>query len=205
MAYHEKSAGGALGIKLSLDINGRSVNQTLWATSGDAKGNKNTWKKGDKSGYLPGFVAANHVALLASGQSLQAVMNSSEEKVIKVYDFDTKSDQPTTKRVMVDLLNKEISLGMEKITVNKEEKDGNGDYQPTSETRDINEIVKVFHAKDGRTVAEIKGQSDTGTFRDQWADKYTGVTRIKAKNIASSTGAIGGVASVAKPTEALFQ
>ena len=74
LAYVQKSEGGALGLVLQAKTNqGRDIRQTLWMTSGTAKGGQNFYT--DKSGtkqYLPGFIAANAGAIKKPTTSLFA-------------------------------------------------------------------------------------------------------------------------------------
>ncbi len=55
LAYGMKSAGGAKGLVLHAKTSqGRDIRQTLWTSSGNAKGNKNYYEKDGKKNYLPG-------------------------------------------------------------------------------------------------------------------------------------------------------
>ena len=72
LAYLEKSSGGALSLVLNLETDAkREIRQTLWMTSGNAKGNLNYFvnKDGEKQ-YLPGFTHANALTLLTIGKEI---------------------------------------------------------------------------------------------------------------------------------------
>jgi len=208
MAYLQKSAGGALGLFLTFKTEGdKEIRQTLWVTSGDAKGNKNYYedKKREKQ-YLPGFNMANSLCLLTLGKEISAL--TTEEKVLNIYSPDAKAEVPTKVQVLMDLLNQEILVGLIKQTVDKTAKDGAGVYQPTGETREENEIDKFFRARDKMTTAEIRAQATEPAFYDAWAKKWTGNLRDKSSKTAGTAGAPGASSPAAtgtkKPASSLF-
>ena len=207
MAYLNKSAGGALGLVLNLQAEGgREVRQTLWMTSGTAKGATNfyTDKNGEKQ-YLPGFNHANGLCLLSVGKEISQM--DTETKVVKIYSPEAKAEVPTKVEVLTDLLGKEILVGLLKQTVDKTKKNDSGFYMPTGETRDENEIDKLFRAADRMTTAEIRAKASEASFAMTWETKNAGVTRNKAKGAAA-----GGTAGVPmmptggtkKPATSLF-
>lgn len=210
MAYLTKSQGGALGMVLTLKTDaGKEIRQTLWMTSGTAKGAKNYYedKNGEKK-YLPGFNHANSLALLTCGKEISAM--DTETKVVNIYSAEAKSEVPTKVEVPMDLLGKEIIVGLLRQTVDKTKKnEATGIYEATGETRDENEIDKLFRARDRMTTAEIRAQAETATFIDTWSTKFTGTTRDKSKGASGTAGAPkvpGAVAAAAakKPTTSLF-
>ena len=214
MAHATQSAGGAMGLVLTLKTDaGQEVKQTLWMTSGTAKGCKNFYegKDGQKQ-YLPGFIAANSLCLLAAGKEIAQM--DTETKVINLYSPEAKAEVPTKVEVLMDLLGKEIIAGIVKQVVDKTKKNDAGIYEPTGETREENEIDKFFRARDKMTTAEIRAQAEKAVFIDTWAAKFTGVTREKAKGAGAAAGTAGvpkvsgGVMAAAagakKPTTSLF-
>lgn len=212
-AHVTKSAGGAIGMVLNLKTeDGREVRQTLWMTSGTAKGCKNYYedKNGDKQ-YLPGFILANSLCLLTVGQELSSL--ETEQKVIPLYNAESKSEIPTKVDMLMDLVGKEVIAGIVRQTVDKTKKnDATGVYEPTGETRDENEIDKFFRARDRMTTAEIRAQAETASFIETWDAKMTGKTRDRTKGAAGAAAANKGAAglpkaaaaSSAKPTTSLF-
>ena len=209
MAYLTKSVGGAVGMVLNMKTDaGRDIRQTLWMTSGTAKGGANfyTDKNGEKH-YLPGFNHANSLALLATGKEISAV--DTEMKMVNVYSPEVKAEVPTKVEVLMELLNKEIIVGLIKQTVDKTIKnEATGAYEPTGETKEENEIDKFFRAKDRMTTAEIRAQSDEATFIETWDQKWTGKVRNKSKGgsgtagVPKMPGAVLGGSK--KPTTSLF-
>ena len=215
MAHGTQSAGGAMGLVLTLKTEaGQEVKQTLWMTSGTAKGCKNFYegKDGQKQ-YLPGFIAANSLCLLTVGKEISEV--DTETKVINLYSPEAKAEVPTKVEVLMDLLGKEITVGIIKQVVDKTKRnDATGMYEPTGETREENEIDKLFRTRDGMTTAEIRAQADKAVFIDTWATKWTGVTKEKAKGAGAvagtagvpkmAGGALAAAAAAKKPTTSLF-
>jgi hypothetical protein len=216
LAYITKSTNGAMALNLLLADDDGEVRQQLWVTNRNGQ-NFYTDKKGDKQ-YLPGFNMANSLALLTVGKEIAAL--DTEDKVINLYNFDTKGDVPTKVDMIVDLLGKEVLVGLIKQTVDKtqknpnfdqskpEHKDTNPSYVPTGETRDENEIDKFFRAEDRMTSSEIKARATEAVFADTWDKKWTGVTRNRAKGAPAGTGTagapqVGGAAST-KPQQSLF-
>lgn len=207
VAYVSTSSGGALALNTIFDYNGKEVRQQFWMTSGNDKGNKNTYTKDGKEFYLPGFISANSLALLTVGKEISQL--DLEEKTIKLYDFEAKGEVPTKVQVFTELTGQTITAGVQKQTVDKNidsgQVDGNGRkiYVPSGETRDINEVVKFFRADDGLTVPEIEAQVTEAKFKNDWDAKYTGKTINKAKG--SKDGVTAGAPSAgAKPTKSLF-
>jgi hypothetical protein len=214
LAYLTKSAGGAIGLVLHAKTEAAGeIRQTLWMTSGTAKGAKNYYEKDGAKHYLPGFTLANSLALLAAGKEIAQL--DTETKVVKVYSSEAQAEVPTKVEVPVDLLDKEILIGLIKQTVDKNVKDDDGKYVPTGETREENEIDKFFRARDKMTVAEIRAQAEEATFVNLWDQKWTGKERNKAKGAAAGgtaglpkaagAGAGAGAGTNAKkPTTSLF-
>lgn len=209
MAYLNKSAGGALGLVVNMKTSaGREVRQTLWMTSGTAKGGKNYYEKDGQKNYLPGFIHANALALLTTGTEISDL--DTETKVVNVYSPEAKAEVPTKVEVVMDLLGKEIVVGLIKQKVDKTKKnDSTGIYEPTGETREENEIDKLFRAKDRMTTAEIRSKAAEAQFAKVWEDKWTGLTRDKSKGTSGAAGMpkVPGAAAAAgskKPTASLF-
>ncbi len=206
-AYLMKSDGGAVGLVLNAKTDsGRELRQTLWMTSGKAKGGNNYYV--DKDGlkqYLPGFNLANSIALLAAGKEISDC--ATETKVVNVYSTTAKAEVPTQVEMVMDLLNKDVIFGVIKQIVDKTAKNDAGVYVPTGETRVENEIDKCFRARDRMTTAEIRAQATEAAFIDTWSAKWDGKERNKAKgaSAAGTAGAPKGAAPASKkPSQSLF-
>lgn len=209
MAYLTTSQGGAMGMVLHLKTEeGREFRQTLWMTSGTAKGCKNYYEKDGKKQYLPGFILANGLCLLTVGKEVAQM--DTEDKVVNVYSPEAKAEVPTKVKVFMDLLGKDIYVGLIKQVVDKTAKnDATGVYEPTGETREENDIDKLFRGKDKLTVAEIRAQATESVFFDQWVAKWEGKTKERAKGAAGNgvAGAprVGAAAAQnKKPSQSLF-
>lgn len=196
MAYLNKSKGGALGLNLHFktDAN-QEFRQTLWVTSGDAKGNKNYYEnqQGEKN-YLPGFIHADAICMLTLGHGLADM--DTEEKVVNVYSPEAKAEVPTKVQVLVDLLGKEVLVGLQKQEVDKRAKnEATGKYEATGEIRMENEIDKIFCARDGfegMTTSEIRAKATEASFIARWKDKWEGKTRDRTTKQSGNTGAQQG-------------
>jgi hypothetical protein len=211
MAYINKASSGALGLALTLKtIDGKDIRQTLWMTSGTAKGCKNYYEKDGEKHYLPGFTHANALCLLTVGKEISQL--DTETKVINLYSAEAKAEVPTKVEVVMDLLNQEIIAGIIKQTVDKTKKnEATGAYEATGETREENEIDKFFRAKDRMTTAEIRAQATEAVFINSWDQKWTGKTKDRAKGSAAGLpgvpklgGAPAAAAGTKKPTTSLF-
>lgn len=211
LAYITKSEGGALGLVLEAKAEAGNIRQTLWMTSGTAKGCKNYYEKDGVKNYLPGFIAANALSLLTVGKEISEL--ETETKVINAYNKDAKAEVPTKVEMLTDLLGQEILVGLIKQTVDKTAKDATtGMYMPTGETREENEIDKFFRASDRKTTAEIRAQVEAAAFADTWEQKWAGKTRDKASKVAGTSGApktgfagtAANQATAKKPATSLF-
>nr|DAV70387.1 MAG TPA: Single stranded DNA binding protein [Caudoviricetes sp.] len=203
VAYFTSAASGAVAINLQGDVDGKEVRQQFWVLSGNDKGNKNTYTKDGKEYYLPSFLTANSLALLTVGKELSQL--DVEKKVIKLYDFDAKEERPTEVDVLVELTGQLIQAGIQKQTVDKNEKGDDGKYYPTGETREINEIVKFFRYDDGLTVPEIEKGVTEAKFKDDWVTKWAGkvINKAKGNKDGAKTGLSSGGAKTG--TSSLFK
>jgi len=184
-AHIGKAASGALSLVVSFKTDdGRSFRQTFWMTSGSAKGCKNYYEKDGEKHYLPGFVQANSLALLTVGQEISQL--DTEQKVIPLYNAEAKAEVPTKVDMVMDLVGKEILVGVLKQIVDKTKKnEATGTYEPTGETREENEVDKFFRARDKMTTAEIRAQAEEANFYKVWSEKWTGKVKEKAKGVAA--------------------
>lgn len=189
LAYLNKSAGGALALNIHFKTaEGREGRQQLWMTSGDAKGNKNFYedKQGNKK-FLPGFLHANALCLLTVGKEISQMVP--EQKVVNLYNPELKKEVPTQTDVLVELIGQEVYLGLQKQVVDKNVKADNGTYVPSGETRETNELDKVFRLRDKMTVAEIKAQATEPAFFNTWTERFAGKVIDRTNKQAGAAGA----------------
>lgn len=206
-AYAGEASSGAKSVTFQFEAaDGTKFKNTQYVTSGKAKGGKNYYETKDgKKRYLPGFTTTNNICLLSAGKELHEI--EMEEKVINLYDKDAGKEVPTKVMMLMDILGKEITLGVIKQIVDKNVKDGAGNYVPSGETREENEVDKVFRARDGMTVAEIKAQAEEAVFINTWKEANEGKTRNKAKG--AQNGSVAGAPTAAAssapaPAKSLF-
>ena len=204
LAYVTKSAGGATGMVLHFKTDSkRDIRQTLWMTSGTAKGGKNYYEKDGQKNYLPGFLLAQSLALLAAGKEVSDL--DIETKVVSIYNREAKAEVPTKVEMVMDLMNKPILIGLVKQKVDKTAKADSGEYVPTGETREENEIDKFFRASDRKTTAEIRAQVEEASFVDVWNDKWNGQVKDKSGKGGNGTAGVPAkAASTKKPQASLF-
>ena len=192
-AYTDESTGGAAFLDLALVAeDGRTLKQRIYYTSGRAKGQSITYAAKDKSGkptgeerYLPGFTLCDELYQVTTGYSLANM--KTEEKMVKTWDSEAGKELPQNKDVCMDLKGKKVALAvLEKIIMKQVNKDGN--WVDSSETRNMNEVEKAFHAETGQTATELDKDEDAAwvdswlaKFKDEVIDKTTGSTKSGSK------------------------
>ena len=208
LAYLQKAASDALALVVHLTTeDNKDVRQQFWMTSGKEKGCKNYFvdKKGEKQ-YLPGFNMANSLCLLTVGKEISQM--ETETKVVNLYSSEAKAEVPTNVEMLTELLGKQVLGGLIKQIVDKTAKDAAGNYQPTGETREENELDKLFRERDGKTTAEILAQAPEAVFIETWKKKWVGQVKDKSTKTAGTAGApkAAGAAATgtAKPQNSLF-
>lgn len=202
LAYFTKAKSEAVGmvVHFKTDDN-KEMRQTLWITSGKNKGGKNYYEKDGQKHYLPGFNQANSIARLTVGKELSQL--DTEMKMVNIYSPEVKKEVPTQVEVPVELIGQKVLVGVIKQTVDKTVKTDNGSYIPTGETRQENDIDKIFRLKDRMTTAEILANAEEASFADAWEAKWTGKERNRSKGASGTAGAPKAVANK-KPTSSLF-
>lgn len=204
-AFAGQSAGGARSVTLILDMGGEYT-ETVYVTNKQGE----NWfiNQNDKSKKvpLPGFTTINDICIVTTGKEL--FEQDSEEKVVKIYDYDEKKELPKSVPMLVELVGKTFWAGLLKTIEDKNAKnESTGEYEPTGETREANNIEKVFHEPTKMTVPEATAlQEGKGTgepiFFNKWVEKNKGVTRNKSKAGAdgAKSGRPGGGNSNSAPT-----
>ena len=208
LAYVSKASSGALALNVTFKDDEGEVRQQFWMTSGTAKGCKNYYedKQGQKH-YLPGFVHANALTLLTVGKEIGQL--DTEKKVVNLYSSTEKKEVPTQVDMLMDLIGQEVLVGLLKQTVDKTAKDAAGVYQPTGESREENEVDKIFRARDKMTTAEIRAQAEQANFFAVWEQKWAGKVKDKTTK-GANTGTAGAPRQAAaaggnsRPTTSLF-
>lgn len=196
MAYGGSSASGALNVTLVFDFDGQEYRETVYVTNKDKQNFYLT--QNNKKAPLPGFTTVEDVCLIATNTPLSE--QNIEDKSIKVFDFEQKTEVLQTVPMFVDLLNKPIAVGIKKRIVNKKTKADDGSYVDTAETREENFIDKIFHPELKLTVAEARHEKPAD-FWDKWIAANQGKVFDKTKKVA---GGAKPASTQAAPRKSLF-
>lgn len=187
VAYLGKSSGGATSITVIAMLGDKEFRSTQYVTN--KKGENWFLNKNDptKKVPLPGFTIIDDLCLCTTGKPLSE--QSAEEKMLNIYDADAKKEIPKAVNVLVELIGADVSLAIEKVIVDKNVKNAAGDYVPTGETREENEVAKVFNADQRLTVAEARAGETQPKFWDAWLERNKGKTRDKTDKSGGAAGA----------------
>lgn len=153
---------------LCVVVNGKEVTRQVWMTN---KAGDVTYTKDGETHNLPGYNQINSLAMMLLSKEIGDC--EVEEKTLKLYDFDARKEVPQAVECFVELHGKDLQVAIQRQTIDKTEKnDSTGDYEPTGETRDVNEFIKFFPEDKLATLSEIaefiKGLG--GTFDDVMSD-----------------------------------
>lgn len=198
MAYQGLSKKGANSLVLVFKTReGKELRFTIWVTSSTEKGGTHYYvdKNGEQQ-YLPGFNQANSLARLTNDKELFQLIT--EDKVVNIYDFTARKEIPTTVPVFTELLDKDVFVGVIKQISDKRAKNASGEYVPTGETREENDVDKFFRASDGLTATEIKAGADHPEFMTRWKKKWEGQIRDRSVGVAKNAGTPGMPAGAGK-------
>lgn len=200
-AFLKQSEKGAYALDTHFDLGeGKQHKETFWITN-QAGSNTYTNQNGEKN-YLPGFITADSLALLTAGQPLSNL--NSEDKIVKLYDNSVQQEVPTKVPMFMDIVGKQVKLGLLKQTVFKTAKnDATGKWENTSETREENVVDKFFRASDSKTTSEIRAKADQASFINDWESQWSGKVRDKTKGKATNqTKPVSN--GTPKPTTSMF-
>lgn len=194
-AFFGMSNSGARNVTLEVKLeNGFKLTETIYITSGAAKGGKNYYESNDVKKYLPGFILIDHLCLLTTDVPLAS--QEVDERVAKVYKDGTMQNAQV--QSLVDLIGKPVKLG---VILLKKAKFADGAY--TSDVVTINTIDKVFDVESSKTVQEIKEEAEEASYIQTWSEYWEGKTKedkslkeAPAGNSSSSSSKASGVSSV---------
>lgn len=191
MFYGIESSGGAMGVELVLDIDGKEYSETVYVTSGKEKGQKNFFEKDGKKYPMPGFTTINDIVLVSTGKELKDL--EFEDRVVEAWDRDAGKKVNKTVQAAPELFGVDLLVAIQQVKENKQKKnDATGKYEDVDgEFRDSNNIVKVF-AQDKRTVRETLDEEETASFHDAWLEKNKDKTYDKTKKASGNAAAAGG-------------
>lgn len=195
MAYALQSDSGARGIAFTLiDANGQSLRETMYVTSGTAKGGTNyyTDQKGHRK-YLPSFTLANDLCLAITGKELFDMAGTEKEIKLTTWVDDQPVEGLHKKQVLMDLIGGRVSLGVLQV-----QEDG---YPDATVARERNAIDKVFTYGSRLTIVEKEAGLKEGLFVEKWLERNLGKTKDSRKLSKNSTGSAPAAVSGA-PTGA---
>ena len=192
MVYLNQAASEAQSFNIILENSeGRELRESFWIRSGKTKGKKVYYDKDGKQFPLPGYSLANSLCIAATGESLAKCISSAEKKTINVWNSELKKEMPTERPVIMCLVNKPVKVAVHQVVEDKVAKGTNGQYEPTGQSRTVNNC-KFFGNADGKTAEEIT-KNEEATMFDRWAAKNTGTVIDKSnKSKANSAAAIMG-------------
>ena len=207
LAFAGQTQGGSKFLTVHFDVDGKEQRHTFYVTN---KQGQNYYVKNDKKEFLPGWNQANALCLLTNDKELPQM--AAEEKMVKLYDFDTKTEVPKAVPVLVDLIGGKVKLAIENQLqdVNVETAPGSKVYVPSGKTKNVNEVVKVFYAEDGRTTTEIRNGVQEAKFMGEWLERNKGQVRDRTdKKTPAQAGrpglpGAGAAPGSMKPANSLF-
>ena len=194
-----------LTLKENADGTGKVLEDTIYVKSGKEKGGKSYYT--DKNGQqqpLPGFLLIDTLCRILVGKALKEVPTTT--MACEVYDSTEKKRVTQQVKMLKTLLKKPIYVAVLKQVVDKQVKGDDGKYVNTGETREDNEIVKFFRAKDKKSATECEANNDQpAAFFDTWKANWERKVRDRSsnKNKPAPTGASSGPGVTAmfdKPT-----
>jgi len=207
MVYLDQTESDAVSFNIELvNSDGKTLEEAFWIKSGKAKGNKvwYTGKNGKKM-PIPGYLSADHLCRAVLGQNLETVRQTAEKKTVSVYNKEQGKKVPTERPVITQLLNKPVKVAVHQIIEDKQAKNGNGQYVPTGETRNVNECKFFGNVENGKTADEIK-KNQPATMFERWSTKNTGIVINKSGKTKSDTSAASIMDSKpTDPTDSLFK
>lgn len=161
------------------DANGNRHREQIWISNKEG-GNQYKDKKTSKMEYLPGFLLANSICLLAAGIPL--IKATVETKTINVWNSEKKAEVPTDVPMITNVLGKPIKLAIQQTRKNKQVKNDSNVYVNTAEERIEVGIAKAFRFDSNKTEAEIRNKADA-KFMDEWLTANKGKVRDQYKKV----------------------
>jgi dimeric dUTPase (all-alpha-NTP-PPase superfamily) len=164
-AYTSKAAkSDADSFNLILEINGREVRQQIWVSNRSGGLTYKDKKTGEEKN-LPGYNLVSSLTMLVASKDLGEM--DVEKLTFNLWDFEAKKEMPQAVDCFSELHGEMIQVALQRQTVDKT-KLIDGKYQPTGDTRDINEIVKFFPEEKLVTISDVSRfvESLGGNFHD---------------------------------------
>lgn len=200
LAYVSRADSGVMSIVFDFDIGGKTFKSEQYISNKEGKNYFMTKpKQGDpKRAPLPGFTVVDDICNFATGKGLKS--QPTEEKTIKLYNFEQKKDLPTPVQVLTDLIGKKVGIAVWKTQEYKKVKQ-DGAYVNTSEEVSRNEIEKAVHPDTAATMEETAEKKDV-KWASGWVARNKGKTKDKRKGDRGGPPQAGnsGGSGAAKPS-----
>lgn len=175
-AYAGESQNGAMSVSFIFDFGGREYRETYWVTNRNKENFFRNQQDQTKKIPLPGFTIVNDICLVTTDSPLSE--QDTEDKVMNMWDPESKKELPKSVKMLTGLLGKEVSVGIFKQLENKSDKVGE-EYVPNADTREVNVTDKIFHYPTNMTVAEAQQGQQEAKFHGLWLDKNKGTVKDK--------------------------
>ena len=159
----------ARALNICITIGKTDVTRQIWMTNGQGDVTYKDKNSGEMKN-LPGYNQVNALArMLLSKEIGQLDM---EDKTLKLYDYESKKEINQSVPCFEELHGVELQVAVQKQIVDKTQKQDDGSYEPTGETRMQNEFVKFFPESVPVTLSEIEAKIKSlgGDFDDVLAD-----------------------------------
>lgn len=177
-AYLSESKNGALALNIQTqDKEQNERRYTIYFT------NRNkevfyTDKKTKEKRKLPGYQTVDNLCKAICGKTFMEVNKAAKNKVIDLYDFESRKEIPTEVKTFPAMLKKPVLLGVIKIVKNKFAKG-----KETNEKVEVNEIHMVFRKEDKRTPKEVEDKVKECKQHDKWVKYWDGRVKDDFKEV----------------------
>lgn len=191
--YVTQAKSGAKGLVLEMDLeDGSKYKETMYFTSGTAKGGKHFTENNGVKRFLPGYNFSNAFIRLLKGKDIFDLVEDDVEKILVKQKVDGK-DENVEVMGLTDVKGKEVILGLQRVIENGS-KNVNGKWVATNDKRTNNSIDAIFNAN-GLTANEFEVNPEAAPeFLEEWKKANEGKDRNKFKEVAGAPagGASGG-------------
>ena len=181
-----ESQSGAMYVTCIFDINGQEYRETLYISNRNKEVFYRT--RNNKKAPIPGYAIFKNLCIICTGKEPNKL--STDEKMVKVWDFETGLDQLKSVPVVTELTGKEVALGIIKELRNKRRKNAAGEYVDVPEYNELNAISAVFHPTKKLTVNEAIDHKPA-QFWDKWLEANQGKVRDR-RTIKEDAGTSAG-------------
>ena len=184
--YMTEAKSGAIGVVLKLNDGKSTMKYTAYITSGNEKGKKTYYEKDGKKYALVGYELINSLAELITGKSI--LNQDTDKRSVMQYNRDAEKEIPTMVEALCDLWGKPVITGViQQLESKNSFNESTGKYEPTADTRTVNEIDKFFHAETNQTITERKADAPA-SYIESWIKRNKDKIRDKVSKNAPKEG-----------------